>query len=142
MTTPDRTGSQIDHINFGVADLFASAEFYGAALAPLGITEIMRVPNTPEANQLAMIAFGWAAVKPFFWIVDAGPEARIGPHTHLAFSADDRSVVDAFHAAALGAGAVELRAPGLQPEYHATYYGSFVRDLNGIDLEAVCHHAD
>lgn len=93
----------------------------------------------PEANQLAMIAFGWANVKPFFWIVDA-PGSAIGPHTHLAFSAPDRATVDAFHAAALSAGAVELRPPGLQPEYHATYYGSFVRDLNGIDLEAVCHH--
>lgn len=139
MTNVDRTGSQIDHLNIGVADLAASAEFYGAALAPLGITEIMRVPHTPEANQLAMIAFGWDRVKPFFWIVDA-PGSAIGPHTHLAFSAADRATVDAFHAAALSAGAIELRPPGLQPEYHATYYGSFVRDLNGIDLEAVCHH--
>ncbi len=105
MTNTDRTGSQIDHVNIGVDDLAASAEFYGAALAPLGITEIMRVP-----------------------------------HTHLAFSAPDRASVDAFHAAALSAGAIELRPPGLQPEYHATYYGSIVRELNGIDLEAVCHH--
>lgn len=124
-------------MNFGVHDLAASAEFYSAALESLGITEIMRVPVGPD--QLAMIAFGWAAVKPFFWIVDA-PGSRIGPHTHLAFSAPDRATVDAFHVAALAAGATELRAPGLQPEYHATYYGSFVRDLNGIDLEAVCHH--
>ncbi|OZC57545.1 hypothetical protein CH267_08630 [Rhodococcus sp. 06-621-2] len=137
MTSLDRTGSQIDHLNFGVHDLAASAEFYSAALESLGITEIMRVPVGPD--QLAMIAFGWAAVKPFFWIVDA-PGSRIGPHTHLAFSAPDRATVDAFHVAALAAGATELRAPGLQPEYHATYYGSFVRDLNGIDLEAVCHH--
>lgn len=137
MTSLDRTGSQIDHLNFGVHDLAASAEFYSAALEPLGITEIMRVPVGPD--QLAMIAFGWAAVKPFFWIVDA-PGSRIGPHAHLAFSAPDRASVDAFHVAALAAGATELRAPGLQPEYHATYYGSFVRDLNGIDLEAVCHH--
>lgn len=140
MTAPDRTGSQIDHLNFGVADLAASAVFYGAALAPLGITEIMRVPHLPEANQLAMIAFGWAEVKPFFWIVDAGPDTAIGPHTHLAFTAADRAAVDAFHIAALAAGAIELRPPGMQPEYHASYYGSFVRDLNGIDLEAVCHH--
>lgn len=137
MTSPDRTGSQIDHLNFGVSDLQASAEFYRGALAPLGITEIMRVP--PGAEQLAMIAFGWAHVKPFFWIVDA-PGSQVGPHTHLAFSAPDRATVDAFHDAALTAGATELRPPGLQPEYHATYYGSFVRDLNGIDLEAVCHH--
>jgi catechol 2,3-dioxygenase-like lactoylglutathione lyase family enzyme len=137
MTSLDRTGSQIDHLNFGVHDLAASAEFYSAALEPLGVTEIMRVPVGPD--QLAMIACGWAAVKPFFWIVDA-PGSRIGPHTHLAFSAPDRASVDAFHVAALAAGATELRAPGLQPEYHATYYGSFVRDLNGIDLEAVCHH--
>lgn len=137
MTSPDRTGSQIDHLNFGVSDLQASAEFYRGALAPLGITEIMRVP--PGAEQLAMIAFGWAHVKPFFWIVDA-PGSQVGPHTHLAFSAPDRATVDAFHDAALAAGATELRSPGIQPEYHATYYGSFVRDLNGIDLEAVCHH--
>nr|WP_296776917.1 VOC family protein [Rhodococcus sp. (in: high G+C Gram-positive bacteria)] len=139
MTTPDRTGSQIDHLNIGVADLLASADFYGAVLAPLGISEIMRVPHTPEANQLAMIAFGWADRKPFFWIVDA-PGSAIGPHTHLAFTAHDHAEVDAFHAAALAAGADELRPPGLQPEYHSSYYGSFVRDLNGIDLEAVCHH--
>lgn len=137
MTSPDRTGSQIDHLNFGVSDLQASAAFYREALAPLGITEIMRVP--PGVEQLAMIAFGWAHVKPFFWIVDA-PGSQVGPHTHLAFSAPDRATVDAFHDAALAAGATELRPPGLQPEYHATYYGSFVRDLNGVDLEAVCHH--
>ncbi|MBY6413543.1 VOC family protein [Rhodococcus sp. BP-252] len=136
MTTPDRSGSQIDHLNVGVSDLSASAAFYGAALAPLGITEIMRVPA--GTDQLPMIAFGWADRKPFFWIVDA-PGAQIGPHTHLAFTAADHDTVDAFHVAALAAGAVELRPPGLQPEYHASYYGAFVRDLNGIDLEAVCH---
>ncbi|SNT43199.1 VOC family protein [Rhodococcoides kyotonense] len=138
MTTPDHSGSQIDHLNIGVADLDASADFYRAALAPLGITEIMRVPPGPD--QLTMIAFGWADRKPFFWIVDA-PGSRIGPHTHLAFTAGSHDEVDAFHAAAVSAGAVELRPPGLQPEYHAEYYGAFVRDLNGIDLEAVCHHS-
>ncbi|MGV8875467.1 MAG: VOC family protein, partial [Rhodococcus sp. (in: high G+C Gram-positive bacteria)] len=96
MTNTDRTGSQIDHLNIGVTDLAASAAFYGAVLAPLGITEIMRVPHTPEANQLAMIAFGWADRKPFFWIVDA-PGSAIGPHTHLAFTAADHAEVDAFH---------------------------------------------
>jgi catechol 2,3-dioxygenase-like lactoylglutathione lyase family enzyme len=143
MTTdsaPDRSGSQIDHLNIGVARFEESAAFYRAALAPLGIDELIRVPHVPQADQLAMIAFGWPEVKPFFWIVDAGPSAVVGPHTHLAFTAADRATVDAFHAAALAAGARELRAPGLQPEYHETYYGAFVRDLNGIDLEAVCHH--
>jgi hypothetical protein len=73
--------------------------------------------------------------KPFFWITEGSP----GGGTHLAFVAETRAQVDAFHAAALKAGATDNGKPGLRPHYHPDYYGAFVIDLNGVNLEAVCH---
>ncbi|WNV88288.1 VOC family protein [Umezawaea sp. Da 62-37] len=131
-------GSQIDHLNIAVPDLSGSARFYEAALAPLGITKVLDVPADPAADQLAMVGLGWGDRKPFFWLVENG---AVGAGVHLAFTASSHAEVDAFHAAAVAAGATSLREPGLQPEYHADYYGAFVSDPNGIDLEAVCHGA-
>ena len=118
----------LDHVTLSVSDYQASKSFYERALRPLGYTVIMQF-----GEHAGMGVDGDAD----FWF---GQGKKTEPHIHVCFRARDRKSVDAFHAAALSAGATELRPPGLQPEYHATYYGSFVRDLNGIDLEAVCHH--
>ena len=124
----------IDHMGVSVRDYQGSKRFYAAALAPLGIGEIVEV--TPDQNPT-----GWAcgfgkAGKPFFWIGE-GKQADEG--MHVAFLAETRAEVDAFHAAALAAGATDNGAPGLRPIYHPAYYGAFVRDLNGFNVEAVCH---
>ncbi len=84
------------------------------------------------------MAIGFGVDFPCFWVgaaTDAGP----GRQTHVAFRAPDRAAVDAFFAAAVGAGAEVLHAPREWPEYHPAYYGAFVRDPDGNDVEAVCH---
>lgn len=131
----DRSGSLIDHLNIAVPDLASATEFYDRALAPLGIVRFLNIPAHGE--QLAMSGFGWPDRKPFFWLLAPG---TVGENMHLAFTAETREVVDAFHRAALAAGATELLPPGVHPEYHDDYYGAFVVDPHGINLEAVCHH--
>jgi catechol 2,3-dioxygenase-like lactoylglutathione lyase family enzyme len=132
----DRSGSQIDHLNVAVPDLDAAVAFYEPVLATLGIVRILTIPAFP--GQHAMVGFGWAGVKPFFWLLERGV---VGTGMHLAFTAGDRSEVEAFHRAALTAGATEELAPAVHPEYHADYYGGFVTDPLGISLEAACHAA-
>lgn len=132
-------GSRLDHLNLPVRDLPRAVAFYEAALAPLGIVTLIAVPAVPAADQKAMHAFG-VHPKPFFWLVDGGlDDYRYDEDTHVAFTADDRAIVDAFHAAALAAGGTTLRPPGVWAEYHADYYGAFVRDPEGVNVEAVCH---
>ncbi|MCD2190315.1 VOC family protein [Actinomycetospora soli] len=131
-------GSRIDHLNLPVTDLDRAVAFHTAALAPLGIEPLITVRAT--ATQKAMQAFG-VHPKPFFWVVAADRPLPYDDDTHLAFTAPDHGTVDAFHAAALAAGAESLRGPGLWPEYHADYYGAFVRTPDGVNLEAVCHRA-
>ena len=118
----------IDHTGFGVRDYAASKAFYERALAPLGITLIMEVME-------AAAGFGEGG-KPIFWL-----EERRTPVTevHVAFLAKDRATVDAFHAAALEAGGTDNGAPGLREIYHPTYYGAYVLDPDGNNVEAVCH---
>lgn len=135
----DLAGSRIDHLNLPVRDLPRAVAFYEAALAPLGIGTLIVVPAAPGASQKAMHAFG-VSPKPFFWLVKSGrDDLGYDEDTHVAFTADDRAAVDAFHAAALAAGATTLRPPGVWAEYHADYYGAFVSDPDGVNLEAVCH---
>jgi catechol 2,3-dioxygenase-like lactoylglutathione lyase family enzyme len=74
--------------------------------------------------------------KPFFWIFDGG---RTTPHTHIAFRTETRAEVDAFYAAAIAAGGSDNGKPGLRPHYHPSYYGAFVIDADGHNIEAVCH---
>lgn len=131
-------GSLIDHLNLPVGDLPRAVAFYEAALAPLGIHTVLAVPADPAARQKAMHAFG-VGPKPFFWVIEAGRDVHFDADTHLAFTAPDRHAVRAFWDAALAAGAAALREPGVCPEYHADYYGAFVEDPNGVNLEAVCH---
>ncbi len=125
----------LDHIGVPVSDFSRSRAFYLAALAPLGIGPVMEA-TAEETGGDAYAGFG-AAGKPFFWIGDGS-----GPLTgrlHVAFVADSRAAVDAFYQAAIAAGAADNGAPGLRPHYHPNYYGAFVIDPDGHNIEAVCH---
>ena len=125
----------LDHVGFAVADAERSRRFYEQALAPLGITLIMSV--TPEQTGSAGTGHGFGSQgKPFFWIGDHDSASR---GTHVAFAAETRAVVDAFYEAALAAGGRDNGAPGLRPHYHPNYYGAFVLDPDGMNIEAVCH---
>lgn len=124
----------LDHVGISVHDVARSRAFYLAALAPLGYGILMEV--SPPGGH-TYIGFGVVGSgKPDFWIGDA-PVAT--GHLHLAFAATDRAAVDAFYAAALAAGARDNGAPGLRPHYHPNYYGAFVFDPDGLNVEAVCH---
>jgi len=118
----------LDHIGFTVSDYDRSKAFYAQALAPLGI-ELLMEPVQEAAG------FGRDG-KPFFWIETRGP-AAVG--VHVAFAVDDRATVDAFHAAALEAGGTDNGAPGVRELYHPNYYGAYVLDPDGNNIEAVCH---
>ena len=117
----------IDHLALNVKDLAASRQFYESALTPLGYEVIMAFPEG--------VGFGVAG-KPDFWI-----SLREGPHTgvHVAFHCTERNLVDAFYNAALAAGGKDNGAPGLREMYHPNYYGAFVIDPDGNNIEAVCH---
>jgi catechol 2,3-dioxygenase-like lactoylglutathione lyase family enzyme len=123
----------LDHVGIRVADYARSKAFYSAALAPLGIGLIMEVTPAMIGGDISHAGFG-ADRKPFFWISDGD-----GRGTHIAFVATTRAAVDAFHKAALAAGASDNGGPGLRPHYHANYYGAFVLDPDGNNVEAVCH---
>lgn len=123
----------IDHLSITVANIEKSRGFYDAALAPLDATRIMNM-DRPEVR---ISGYGRDGM-PSFWIADAGGGADPLPG-HVAFAASDRSAVDAFHQAAIAAGASDNGAPGLRPDYHPNYYASFVIDPDGNRLEAVCH---
>jgi catechol 2,3-dioxygenase-like lactoylglutathione lyase family enzyme len=117
-----------DHVGLGVSDYERSKEFYEAALAPFGVALLME-----PAEKFA--GFGKAA--PLFWINERPADTRRG--LHLAFTAEDRATVDAFHAAGLGAGGVDNGAPGVREVYHPHYYGAYILDPDGNNIEAVCH---
>jgi catechol 2,3-dioxygenase-like lactoylglutathione lyase family enzyme len=123
----------IDHIGFPVADYARSKAFYLKALAPLGYALIMEVQQDQHDSPAA--GFG-ASGKPDFWI---GGEGGLNRPMHVALAAKDRAAVDAFHRAALDAGGKDNGAPGLRPHYHPDYYGAFVLDPDGHNVEAVCH---
>ena len=124
----------IDHIGFAVSDIVRSRAFYDAALEPLGLAPIMGFgPGETESGGTAL-GYGREG-NPFFWI---GDNEKVGEGTHIALSAPTRAAVDAFHAAALAAGARDHGAPGLRPHYGPDYYAAFVLDPDGINLEAVC----
>ncbi len=116
----------LDHLAIGVRDMAASRTFYEAALAPLGFAVVMERDDR--------VAFG-PTQRPIFFVVDREPTEGI----HIAFQAQDRERVDAFHAAGLEAGGHDNGAPGMRPQYHPHYYGAFVLDPDGNNAEAVCH---
>lgn len=120
----------IDHLGLAVRDIPTSRAFYEAALAPLGYTVLRDYGTT--------LGLG-AQQKPDFWLSAGGPTT---PRLHLCFVAKDRATVDAFYAAALAAGAQDNGAPGLRPQYHASYYGAFVIDPDGHNVEACVHRSE
>jgi catechol 2,3-dioxygenase-like lactoylglutathione lyase family enzyme len=118
----------LDHVTIGVSDIDRSKTFYDRALAPLGIIRLYA-----ENEQFA--GYG-IRPKAFFWI-----GLRETPQTgaHIAFTAADRAVVERFHEAALAAGGRDNGPPGMRPHYHPNYYGAFILDPDGHNIEAVCH---
>lgn len=124
----------IDHVGFPVSDFSRSLDFYQHVLKPLGCELVMRV--TPEqSGSEAHAGFGHDG-KPAFWI---GTGEAIQGRLHVAFTAASREAVDAFHATALACGGHDNGKPGLRPHYHPDYYGAFVLDPDGHNIEAVCH---
>lgn len=124
----------IDHLGISVPDFAASKAFYLKALAPLGISVVMNVPKEESGRSSDFTGFG-ADHKPFFWI----GQGVASQGMHLCFTAKTRAEVDAFYEAAIAAGARDNGPPGIREHYHPSYYGAFVIDLNGVNLEAVCH---
>lgn len=120
----------LDHIGLNVSDYDRSRDFYGRALAPLGFSLLM--------EPLPRIGGFGRDGKPWFWISDQ--RKPVSENVHVAFTAADRATVDAFHAAALQAGGTDNGEPGLREIYHPTYYGAYVFDPDGNNVEVVCHH--
>jgi catechol 2,3-dioxygenase-like lactoylglutathione lyase family enzyme len=119
----------LDHVSIQCADVGVSGTFYDAVLAPLGATRIMDFGD--------VIGFG-IGMQPTFWLgplTDGNPNREV----HIAFAAEDRARVRAFFDAAVATGTETLHEPRVFPEYHPNYYGAFVRDPDGNNVEAVCH---
>jgi len=118
----------LDHVTIGVSDTERSKTFYDRALRPLGITRLY-------AEDEAFAGYG-ISPKAFFWI-----GVRDTPQTgaHVAFTAQDRAIVDQFHREAIAAGGRDNGQPGIRRHYHPNYYGAFVLDPDGHNIEAVCH---
>jgi catechol 2,3-dioxygenase-like lactoylglutathione lyase family enzyme len=123
-----------DHVGYSVSDLKAAKAFYDKALVPLGIKVCMHVTDEMTGGHGEHLGYG--VDRPMFWI---GTGSKHSPGVHVAFAAATRKDVDAFYAAAMSAGGADNGAPGLRPHYHENYYGAFVRDPDGHNIEAVCH---
>jgi catechol 2,3-dioxygenase-like lactoylglutathione lyase family enzyme len=121
----------LDHVSLQVADIAASGAFYDAVLAPLGGLRVLDLG----------FAVGFGRERPTFWI---GPVTTEGAprEVHVAFTAANRADVVAFRDAAVAAGAEVLHEPRMFPEYHPNYYGAFVRDPDGNNVEACCHEPE
>jgi len=124
----------LDHVGIEVSDLARSRAFYEAALAPLGIAVLMEFQGAVGLGKETD-----HGPKPFFWLYERGRPPVNG--AHVAFGARESGEVDAFHAAALAAGGTDNGAPGLRSIYHPGYYGAFVLDPDGNNIEAVNHRA-
>lgn len=124
----------LDHVGIQCADVAASAAFYDAVLAPLGASRLME----PHPG---VIGYG-IPPAPDFWISGLSDDHTGWREDHLAFGADSRAAVDAFFEAAVEHGATVLHEPREWPEYHPGYYGAFVRDPDGNNVEAVSHRPE
>jgi catechol 2,3-dioxygenase-like lactoylglutathione lyase family enzyme len=123
----------LDHIGFGVTDFNRSKEFYSRALAPLGYKLVMQVSLSEDGDDGYA---GFGDDRPHFWIGTGKPlQSRL----HVAFAAKTRADVRAFYEAAIAAGGIDNGPPGLRPHYHENYYGAFVLDPDGHNIEAVNH---
>jgi catechol 2,3-dioxygenase-like lactoylglutathione lyase family enzyme len=124
----------LDHVGVEVSDFETSKAFYEKALEPLGIRPLMEYDGGSVFGKETE-----HGPKPFFWIGERGRPPVSG--AHVAFGVRSTEQVDAFHAAALAAGGTDNGAPGPRPIYHPGYYGAFVLDPDGNNVEAVCHTA-
>ena len=120
----------LDHVTLGVSDIERSKAFYDEALRPLGIERLY-------ADGENAAGYG-ANGKAFFWI---GRKSGLQTGAHVAFTAPDPETVDGFYQAALAAGGKDNGPPGLRPHYDPDYYGAFVLDPDGHNIEAVCRNA-
>jgi catechol 2,3-dioxygenase-like lactoylglutathione lyase family enzyme len=127
----------IDHTGLQVSNPEGSRHFYERALAALGYAMLVEVPKEFTQGK-AVLGFGVPA-KPDFWISEGTPNS---PRIHIAFRAETRKQVDDFYRAALAAGGKDNGAPGPRAHYHKDYYGAFVLDPDGHNIEAVCHLAE
>jgi catechol 2,3-dioxygenase-like lactoylglutathione lyase family enzyme len=118
----------LDHIGMAVSDVTKSKAFFQAALAPLGYTVLMDFGE----------AVGLGKERPDFWIA----RGQVTAQSHIAFTAANRATVKAFYDAAIAAGGKDNGGPGLRPQYHPNYYGAFVLDRDGNNIEAVCHQPE
>ena len=116
----------LDHVGLHTRRMKEMVAFYEGALAPLGMTKMR--------DYGVAVGFGNMEALPV-WVSEKDAVANI----HLAFAAPDRKSVDAFYAAAMASGATDNGPPGLRPQYHENYYGAFVLDPDGNNIEAVCH---
>lgn len=123
----------IDHITFRVSDFDRSVRFYDRAFAPLGLKRLFDDPHGPGR------ATGYGDDRPWFWIAEAAPPST---GIHIALEAPGRAEVEAFHREGLAAGGADNGPPGLRPQYSPGYYGAFVLDPDGHNIEAVFHDAD
>jgi catechol 2,3-dioxygenase-like lactoylglutathione lyase family enzyme len=119
----------LDHLSIQVADFDRAAAFYDAVLAPLGGKRIMEFPGV----------IGYGTAFPDFWIGTEETHGDVRQECHIAFTAPDREAVQAFRDAAVAHGAEVLHEPRVWPEYHPGYFGAFVRDPDGNNVEAVHH---
>ena len=124
----------LDHIGFPVTDFVRSKAFYTKVLEPLGYRLITDIDLSDETGPGGYAGFG--KDRPQFWIGTGKP---IAGRLHVAFMAPDRALVRLFYEAAIAAGAKDNGPPGLRPHYHANYYGAFVLDPDGHNIEAVSH---
>jgi catechol 2,3-dioxygenase-like lactoylglutathione lyase family enzyme len=124
----------IDHTGLDVSDPVRSRRFYDQALGTLGYKVLMEVPI--EFTGGAVVLGYGVPPKPDFWLHQGTPNQ---PRVHIAFRAENRAQVDAFYKAAIAAGGKDNGPPGPRPHYHKDYYGAFVLDPDGHNIEAVCH---
>jgi catechol 2,3-dioxygenase-like lactoylglutathione lyase family enzyme len=122
----------IDHTSISVTDFAASRKFYSELLASIGYELLLEFPASVAGTDVA--GYGEKG-KPDFWI-GAGASAA---HQHIAFRVPNRALVDTFHRAGLAAGGRDNGGPGVRAQYHPNYYGAFVLDPDGHNIEAVCH---
>jgi catechol 2,3-dioxygenase-like lactoylglutathione lyase family enzyme len=127
----------IDHTGVEVSDFENSKAFYRAALQPIGYELLLEFPAA-VTGRAAVAGFG-EPPKPDFWVSSGSPNK---PPLHIAFRVNRRALVDAFHSAAVAAGGRSNGAPGLRPHYHSNYYGAFVFDLDGHNIEVCCHEPE
>jgi catechol 2,3-dioxygenase-like lactoylglutathione lyase family enzyme len=126
----------IDHTGISVSDFARSKAFYIAALAPVSYRLLLEFSAAVTGGS-DVAGFG-VAPKPDFWLSSGTPNV---PPIHIAFRAGSRAEVDAFYAAAISAGGRDNGKPGVRPHYHPDYYGAFVLDPDGHNIEAVCHES-